>query len=135
MPEHSIYITKSDAEKIQSLIIDAQHGEYRGSKYLQMLSVELHRANLIDEKLIPPDVITMNSQVVLEDLESGEQMLYKLVFPEEADPIQGKISVLAPIGTAMLGYREGDVFEWETPDGNRKLQVKSVVYQPESSGE
>lgn len=83
---------------------------------------------------IPPDVITMNSKVCLEDTESKEEETYTLVFPEDADVQQGKISVLAPIGTAMLGYQVGDIFEWEVPAGMRKLRVKSILFQPEASG-
>lgn len=110
MTEHAIYITASDAKKLQELIWTAQRTEYRNSNYLKMLSGELARAIIIDENTIPPDVITMNTEVSLEDVDTGEEMLFTLVFPEEADAIQGKISVLAPIGTAMLGYRVGDEF-------------------------
>ncbi len=132
--EHAIYITASDAEKLQELLWKAQRTEYRNSNYLKMLSGELTRATIINEDTIPPDVITMNSEVSLVDADTGEEMLFTLVFPEEADAIQGKISVLAPIGTAMLGYRVGDDFEWDTPGGKRKIRIVKVVYQPEASG-
>jgi regulator of nucleoside diphosphate kinase len=135
MIDHAIYITANDAEKLRELIWKAQRTEYRHSTYLQMLSSELARAMIIDENAVPPDVITMNSQVSLVDSDTGEEMLYTLVFPEDADAIQGKISVLAPIGTAMLGYRVGDDFEWDTPGGKRKIRVIKVVYQPEASGD
>lgn len=135
MTEHAIYITANDAEKLRELIWKAQNTEYRHSTYLQMLSGELARAIIINGNSAPPDVITMNSQVSLEDSDTGEEMLYTLVLPENADPIQGKISVLAPIGTAMLGYRVGDNFEWDTPGGKRKIRVIKVVYQPEASGD
>src|SRR5574338_1067975 len=108
MTTHAIYITASDAEKLRDLIWQAQRTEYRHSAYLQMLSGELARATIIDENNVPPDVITMNTQASLVDVETGEEMLYTLVFPDEADPIQGKSSILAPIGTAMLGYQVSD---------------------------
>ncbi len=76
----------------------------------------------------------MNSTVCLEDLETGEEMTYTLVFPNEADIDQNKISVLAPIGTAMLGYRVGDTVEWPVPSGISRLQVKQILYQPEANG-
>jgi regulator of nucleoside diphosphate kinase len=76
----------------------------------------------------------MNSRVLLLDMDSHEEMEYTLVFPQDADPAQGKISVLAPIGTAMLGYREGDVFSWQVPDGMRRLKVQKILFQPEASG-
>lgn len=135
MTTHAIYITARDAEKLRDLIWKAQRGDYRNSPYLHMLSKELARAIIIEENTVPPDVITMNSQVSLVDVDTGEAMRYTLVFPEEADTVQGKISVLAPIGTAMLGYRVGDDFEWDTPGGLRRIRVEKLIYQPEASGD
>jgi regulator of nucleoside diphosphate kinase len=83
---------------------------------------------------VPAEVITMNSTACLEDLENGEGMTYTLVFPNEADIDQHKISVLAPIGTALLGYRVGDTVEWPVPGGISRLQVKQILYQPEANG-
>ena len=88
---------------------------------------------MVDPKDVPSDVITMRSKVRLKDLSTGEEMVYSLVFPTEANLDEGKISVLAPIGTAMLGYSRGDVIEWEVPSGVRRLKVEQVIYQPESS--
>lgn len=132
MNDHAIIVTAADAEKLKELIRNAQRGEYRQSKYLEMLSGELARATIIDAGAIPPDVIIMNSQAVLTEVDTGEEMVLTLVFPEDADPIEGKISVLAPIGTAMLGYRVGDVFEWETPGGMTKMRVERIA--PETKG-
>jgi regulator of nucleoside diphosphate kinase len=134
MTQPIIYITKVDEKKLRDLISEAQHSEYRGSVYLKMLSGELDKAKVVEPNEIPPDVITMNSTAHLVDLEADDEMIYTLVFPEEADVSQGKISILAPIGTAMLGYRVGDVFEWDTPGGKRSISVKKVIYQPEASG-
>lgn len=127
MTDHAIFVTAHDAEKLKELIRNAQRGEYRQSKYLEMLAGELARATIIDAGGVPPDVIIMNSQAILTDIETGEEMVLTLVFPEDADPIEGKISILAPIGTAMLGYRVGDVFEWETPGGVSKIRVEKVI--------
>ena len=134
MTQPIIYITKVDEKKLRDLISEARHSEYRGSVYLKMLSGELDKAKVVEPNEIPPDVITMNSTAHLVDLEADDEMIYTLVFPEEADVSQGKISILAPIGTAMLGYRVGDVFEWDTPGGKRSISVKKVIYQPEASG-
>lgn len=129
-----IFITQVDAEKLRRLLWDAGSTDYRGSEYLKKLRQELERAEVVDPKLTPPDVITMNSTAVLEDIEAGEEMVYTLVFPEDADLSQGKISILAPIGTGMLGYRVGDIFEWDTPAGRVKIKVKALTYQPEAAG-
>ena len=79
-------------------------------------------------------MITMRSKVRLKDLVSGETNVYSLVFPTEADYSEGKISVLAPIGTAILGYKRGDTIEWPVPSGLRRLKVDKVLYQPEAAG-
>ena len=75
------------------------------------------------------------SKVRLKDLVSGESNTYSLVFPTEADFAEGKISVLAPIGTAILGYKQGDTIEWSVPSGVRKLKVEEILYQPEAAGD
>jgi regulator of nucleoside diphosphate kinase len=79
--------------------------------------------------------VTMNSKVCLKDLYTNEEMNVTLVFPRDADIAQAKVSVLAPIGTAMLGNRIGEIFTWKVPDGVRRLQVEKVLYQPEAAGD
>ena len=82
---------------------------------------------MVQQKEIPADVITMRSTVRLKDLDTSEEMTYQLTFPTEANFDEGKISILAPIGTAMIGYRRGDVIEWEVPSGVRRLSVEEVL--------
>jgi|APDOM4702015248_1054824.scaffolds.fasta_scaffold138456_2 regulator of nucleoside diphosphate kinase len=135
MSERDIQITELDRKRLVTLIVDAQSGEYRGSVYLENLRGELERAQVVAPEEIPSDVVTMNSKVMLNDLDTGEEETYTLVYPENADTAQGKVSILAPIGTAMLGYRVGDVFEWEVPAGKRRLKVAKILYQPEASGD
>lgn len=130
-----IHITQFDLERLRKLLFDAQSTDYRKSKYLERLQMEINRAEVVPPKDIPSDVITMNSTVCLEDLDTKEEEIYTLVFPDNADLKQGKISILAPIGTAMLGYEVGDSFEWEVPAGKRRLRVKRILYQPEASGD
>lgn len=130
-----IQITEFDLERLQKLLIEAKYTEYRKSQYLEKLQLELNRAEIVSPQEIPEDVITMNSTVCLVDLDTGEEEIYTLVFPEDAELRQGKISIFAPIGTAMLGYEVGDVFEWEVPAGKRRLRVEKILYQPEASGD
>jgi regulator of nucleoside diphosphate kinase len=135
MNQPSIFITTKDSAKLRKLIREAYHSEYRGSDYLRKLAAELEKASVVNPDQIPSDVITLNSTARLLDQETSEEMIYTLVFPEDADPSQGKISILAPIGTAMLGYKTGDTFQWDTPGGKRTLRVQGVLYQPEASGD
>jgi regulator of nucleoside diphosphate kinase len=129
-----IYITEFDRDRLQKLIVEAQATDYRKSEYLEKLKTEISRAKVVAPQDIPSNVITMNSIVELKDLDTGEKETYTLVFPEDSDPSQGKISVLAPIGTGMLGYKVGDTFEWDVPAGKRRLQVTQIIFQPEASG-
>ena len=132
----NIYITKPDHDRLTKLIEIAREREGDANrKYLERLEEELERAEVVQQKDIPPDVITMRSKVRLKDLDTSEEMTYQLTFPTEANYEEGRISVLAPIGTAMLGYRSGDVIEWEVPSGVRRLIVEEVLYQPESKGD
>ena len=134
--ESTIYITELDLARLKKLIEAARDsGVDSNTPYMNKLEDELDRANIVDPKEIAMDAITMRSKVRLKDLESGKEMIYSLVFPNEADVDEGRISVLAPVGTAMIGYRVGDIIEWEVPAGLRRLKVEEVLYQPEASGD
>jgi regulator of nucleoside diphosphate kinase len=93
----------------------------------------LNRAKIVAPEEVPADVITMNSRAELLDLDTRERLELTVVFPAEADIEQGKISVLAPVGTGMLGYRVGDVFQQPAPAGTRTLMVALVHFQPEAA--
>ncbi len=135
MNQPTIFITTNDAEKLRELMRESERSDYRGSDYLKQLDGELKKASIVRPGEIPADVITLNSTARLVDKETQEEMIYTLVFPEAADPAQGKISILAPIGTAMLGYKAGDSFDWNTPGGKRTILVKEILYQPEAAGD
>lgn len=134
MSQRNIFITEYDLKRLRDLIADAMSTEYRNSPYLEQLKEELKRGQAVAPAEVPPDVITMNSRARLLDMEDNEEMEFTLVFPQDASPAEGKISILAPIGTAMLGYREGDIFSWQVPDGMRKIKVIKILFQPEASG-
>jgi len=98
------------------------------------LESELERADVVDARHVPPDVVTMNSRVVFEDASSGRRTEVTIVFPQDADLARGRISVLAPVGTALLGLAEGDSIVWPFPDGSsRCLRVVEVTFQPEAA--
>ncbi|MDQ3804307.1 MAG: nucleoside diphosphate kinase regulator [Acidobacteriota bacterium] len=134
--EATIYITELDRQRLEKLIELARERDGAANyEYLNKLEQELDRAETVAPAAVPPDVITMRSTVRLRDLDSGEEMVYTLVFPTEADSGNGKISVLAPIGTAMLGYRAGSRIEWQVPSGLRRIKVEEILYQPEAAGD
>lgn len=130
-----IFITEKDKIRLQKLINEAKEFHQGSEEYLNNLERELNRAQLVASKDIPNNVITMNSKVVLKDLDSGEEMVYTLVYPQEANLLEDKISVLAPVGTAIIGLREKDVIDWKIPDGTVRLEVEKILYQPEAAGD
>jgi len=126
-----IFITEEDHEKLMQLIAGARQ-QRRNIAHVEQLRAELERAHLVPADDIPPDVVTMNSQLLLRDLDTGEEQTITLVFPRDANVDQRRVSVLAPLGTAILGYRDGDIIEWKMPGRTRRLQIERVVYQPEA---
>ncbi|MBT0653051.1 nucleoside diphosphate kinase regulator [Geomobilimonas luticola] len=130
-----IFITEFDLHRLDVLIENAGSTQSRDSRNLEELGEELLLADVVDPAGIPPDVITMNSRVCLQDMDTGEDLVYTLVFPKDANLESGRISVLAPVGTAMIGYREGDTITWPVPGGMKRLKVKKILYQPEAAGD
>lgn len=131
-----ISITAVDQERLLKLINkEREFGSAKNKEYLKDLEQELNNADVVPSEKIPSDAITMNSKVMLKDLETAEETIYTLVYPEDADLLEDKISVLAPVGTAILGYREGDIIDWKVPDGVVQLKVERILYQPEAAGD
>lgn len=135
MSMKEIYITDNDMKRLRELVMVARDFGHEEEIYLKKLEGELNKAKIVKFKDIPHDVITMNSVVHLLDIVEGEVSIYKLVFPNQADASEDRVSILAPIGTALLGYSVGDVIELEVPAGIVKLKVKKILYQPEASGD
>ena len=131
MKGREIYITKYDMERLRS-VIEIYNG--KDAPYLERLEEELDRAKIVDPQEIPSDVIMMNSVVRIKNMDTGEEKALILVFPGKANATANAVSILAPIGTALIGYREGANIEWEVPAGTKRLQIVEVVYQPERLG-
>ncbi len=134
MKKRTLIISDADHQRLEALIDSARMDSRVREDYLAALEGELRRARVVPAGKVPADVVTMNSVVRLRDLDSDETEEYELVYPADADMAQNRISILAPIGTAILGYRLGDVIEWPVPAGLRRLRVEEVLYQPERAG-
>ena len=134
MKDRPVIMSDADHRRLDALIESVRYDASLREDYLDALEGELKRARVVPQSDVPPEVITMNSVVHLRDLGSGETEEYELVYPADADMAHNRISVLAPIGTAILGYRLGDVIEWPVPAGLRRLRVEEVLYQPERAG-
>ena len=134
MPRRNIIITDSDRRRLEHLLASEFAAAINPKTYLADLQAELQRAKIVDSAEVPGDVITMESTVRLIDVDTGEEETYTLVYPSQANIAASKLSILAPIGTAILGYRVGDVVHWRVPSGKRHLRVEEVLYQPEREG-
>ncbi|HNY66377.1 MAG TPA: nucleoside diphosphate kinase regulator [Deltaproteobacteria bacterium] len=135
MAERKLYLTEFDKSRLEEIIEVAEEFGGHGRKDLESLEEELENAEIVSPEDMPPDVVTMNSKVVLRDVRTSERMTYTLVFPKDANIDSGAISVLAPIGTAILGYAKGDIIEWPVPSGVRRICIEEVLYQPEAAGD
>ena len=135
MADREIFVTDSDLDNLTNLLAGIGRRDPRDREHIERLEAELERARIVPPDEVPPDVVTMNSEVQIRNLTTGETQVFTLVFPAEANVDQRKVSVLAPMGMAVLGYRVGDVIEWTVPAGTRRLQIERVLYQPEAAHE
>jgi regulator of nucleoside diphosphate kinase len=127
-----ILIARSDHEKLSRLVANRLAVNSTDREYFGSLESELDRAEIVDPGDLPADVVAMNTEVTLRDLDTGDIKVYRLVYPTQTNT-PNAISVLAPVGTAMLGYRVGDTIRWQVPRGIRRLEILQVLPQTELS--
>ena len=128
-----IVLTSRDFDRLEALLGSLPSNGFPDKANLQM---ELERAEIVPPEKIPPNVVTMNSTVRFTIAGSSEDFRLTLVYPKDVGGQPDRISVLAPIGSALLGLSVGDELEWPTPGGGMsKVRVVDVIYQPERSGE
>ncbi len=130
MPDRLVIVTDTDMEKLTRLVRASRHSLFRDQRQLDLLDQRLANAEVRTPRRVPGDLIRMNSCVRVFDFDTRSRDLYTLVFPDEANISKGMISVLAPLGIALLGQRKGDVIEVQVPGGTRKLRVEGVRQQP-----
>lgn len=128
-----IVLTSRDLERLEALLRSLPPNGFPDKANLER---EIERAEVVAPEDIPPNVVTMNSTVRFKIADSSEDLSLKLVYPKDIGSEPDRISVLAPIGSALLGLSVGDELEWPRPGGGMtKVRVVDVVYQPERSGE
>jgi regulator of nucleoside diphosphate kinase len=126
----SIYLTQNDMDRLLELV-----EAYPGKRF-EHLERELLRAHVVPRDEMPKDVVTMNSRVIFENETTGERREITLVYPGSADIDAGKVSVLVPIGTALLGLRVGQSIDWQLPGGEKqRYRIVGVPYQPQAADE
>jgi regulator of nucleoside diphosphate kinase len=127
-----ILVPSLDLERIEALLDEPARRHFPGAETLR---AELARAEIVEPAQMPADVVTMNSTARVVDVDAGEEYEMTLVYPREADGDPGKVSVFAPVGSAILGLRIGQSIQWPVPGGRlRTLRIAQIRYQPEASG-
>ncbi len=121
-----IHITEIDKRRLLGLLA----GEPPAAVF--ELEHEIERAVVVDPRQVAPDVVTMNSRALL--LLDDEPMEVALVYPEDADEDAGRLSICSGIGTAILGYKAGDAFDWRIPQRTCRIRIDKLLYQPEAAG-
>ena len=129
-----IIINALDNSRIRERIVQLRRSGAPVPAEVSALLKELEKAELMEPQAIPAGVVTMHSKVLLRYLDSDRTMELELVYPEEADVKQKKISIFSPIATALIGFKEGDQVEWQIPSGMAKLKIEKVLHQPEAAG-
>jgi regulator of nucleoside diphosphate kinase len=126
MPQHELLIADGDARQLKMLLEGADFVTERDRIQWQALEEEIERARIVPLEQMPSSVVRMRSRVRIVDMRTGEQLVYQIVYPHEANYAAQKISILAPIGMALLGYPVGTEIEWQVPSGSRRLWIAAV---------
>jgi regulator of nucleoside diphosphate kinase len=127
-------ITRPDRDRLIE-VTRAKRNALSFAMLIDDLRRELKDARIVEPSRIAGDVVTMHSTVRFLDLATEQREIYMLVYPHEADLNHGKLSVLTPLGTALLGARVGDTINVEGSTGPRSLEIESVLDQPEARGD
>jgi regulator of nucleoside diphosphate kinase len=127
---NDVVITEQDFDRLRHLADSARYDRNH-----RMLHAELERGQVVAATTVPRNIVTMNSRVRVRDLRLDETETYTLVYPDDVDVADGKISVLAPLGIALLGARVNQIIKFAAPAGPRRLKVEKILYQPESAGD
>lgn len=132
MNQPQITITRLDAERLERLLESLPDNAFPAREQLQ---AEIARADIVEPREVPPDVVTMNSKVSFRVENHAREFSLRLVYPKDADGSPDKVSVLAPVGSALLGIRQGQAIDWPMPGGSTaRVEVIRVDEQPERSG-
>lgn len=130
----NLVMNRLDYARIKKSIVDLKQSKAITPEELEKLNGELNAAKIVDPDKVPVDVVTMNSIVRILFRNSGKVLQFKIVYPDEANLKENKISIFSPVATALLGYRAGDEVDWIVPAGATKIYIEDIIYQPEAAG-
>jgi regulator of nucleoside diphosphate kinase len=124
--DSAVVLLKNDFEILNGYVKNLQGMQVNEKENYSKLSQELKKAQVVDEHDFPADVVRLDSTVVIKDLKTKRDMAITIVLPQKADIKQRKVSVLAPIGTALIGFRKGQKVSWEVPAGQKDFMIMDV---------
>ena len=131
----SLCITRNDYSRLRALIVDLERHARSMQAGAETLEEILDSARVVQPEQVPGSIVTMNSTVEFVDVRTGDRETVTVVYPEEANVSEGRISVLSPVGTALLGLPQGKDAELPLPHGRtRRIRIEAVLYQPEAEG-
>ncbi len=131
----NIIINRLDYARIKRCINDAKQIKSISNAEAEKLMKELDSAKIVTPEDIPSNVVTMNSIVRLSFLNSNKQVQFQIVYPDQANFKENKISIFSPIATALIGYKVADEIEWLVPAGPTNIRIDEIIYQPEAAGD
>ena len=132
---NEIIVNKLDSSRLMSRLKLARVNKSCQASDAEKLTQELNRAKLCDPKKIPGDVVTMNSIVRISFLNTNKTTQFQIVYPDQANIKENKISIFSPVATALIGYKAGDEIEWIVPSGLTSIKIEKIIYQPEAAGD
>jgi regulator of nucleoside diphosphate kinase len=130
-----IIINRLDYARIKKCINDAKQFKSITNAEAEKLIRELDSAEIVEPEAIPSNVVTMNSIVRLSFLNNNKQVQFQIVYPDQANFKENKISIFSPIATALIGYKVADEIEWIVPAGLTNIRIDEIIYQPEAAGD
>ena len=121
-----VILLKNDFNILNGYVKNLHGMQVNEKDNFRKLYEEIKKAQVVEEEDFPTDVVRLNSEVIIKDLQTNRDMIITVVLPQKADIKQKKVSVLAPIGTALIGFREGQIVSWEVPSGKKNFQIINV---------
>jgi regulator of nucleoside diphosphate kinase len=130
-----LIVNRLDYARIKKCINDAKQFKSISNSEAEKLMNELDAAKIVEPEAVPSDVVTMNSIVKLSFLNNDKQVQFQIVYPNQANLKENKISIFSPIATALIGYKVKDEIEWIVPAGLTRIRIDEIIYQPEAAGD
>lgn len=130
-----ITLSRLDYTRIIKCINDAKSLRTINADEADMLMDELNSAMIVEPQEIPVDVVTMNSVVKISFMNTNKQVQFRIVYPDQANIKENKISIFSPVATALIGYKVSDEIDWLVPSGMTRIKIDEIIYQPEAAGD